>query len=639
MQLIDVTKASKILGMTDRHLRRMAADGKIAGSQKKGGKWHIPAAYDQRLVGLITGRSRKEDISALDKFSKPKRDAALRKLGAIREFEDFSAMWVRGGGLRTEAMAAFCEQAEMGASTLKRWLKVWREQGIEGLVDTRGGEVGVQGFTEEAANMFKSLYLDQRRPSVKTCLQTVGYYSITHKLGWVIPSLRTIQKWVATNIPQAAMVLHREGLASYEAKCAPYIQSNPDSYAPGECWVGDHHQLDFWVQHRNRWIRPWLTMWMDYRSRKMVGYVLTDNPNQTTIMRAFGKGAASVGLPSRVKIDNGKDYASEMFMGQTKSKRIAAKNGYIDEQFVAGLYAMMDVSVTFSIPYHPQSKPVERLFATVDTQFSAQIETYCGKDSARKPDYLNDRLASERAVGRAYSLESIAPLFDEYAQVYNNAVHSGEGMDGRSPNEVYNTRESKRVIDGGALDLLMQVWSGELIVGKNGVRFKNFLYGQYDAALAQHQGRKVRVAYNPDDISRISVYDAVTMRLLTIAGQNELITLAADDEVSETAMRAAQQHKARAKRAIREYKPAAIVAASDLAQLTIAAQRAIVNNTDVRVPNNLDLVRTALDGQGEMYAAAMRLKKAAGAESMSLDFDLSDVGKPQARGTVDLGLI
>ncbi len=637
MQLVSVKKAANILGITERHLRRKCSEGEITGAQKISGAWHLPAAYDSRLVGLVSGRGRKEDISALDVYSKPKRDAALRKLGAIREFEDFSAMWVRGGGLRTEAMAAFCEMAEMGASTLKRWLKAWREQGIEGLVDTRGGEVGIKGFSPQPAEMFESLYLDQKKPSIKTCLQTVEYYSKSHGLKWIIPSLRSVQKYVQNVMPLPMQVLHRDGRAAYDAKYSPYIESDPDSFAPGECWVGDHHQFDFWVRHRNRWIRPWVTAWMDYRSRKLVGYVISDSPNQTTILRAFGRGASVLGLPGKVKIDNGKDYDSEMWTGITKAKRIALKAGYIDEPMVAGLYGLMDISVSFSQPYHPQSKPIERLFATVATQFSKQIETYCGNNTISRPENIKDVLGSERAIQRAYDLESITELFEKYADVYNQSSHHGEGMNGLCPNTIFNSRENMRVVDPGALSLLMQVWSGKRTVGKNGIQFNHFNYGQYDPALAMYKGRDVRVAYDPDDITHISVYDLTTLKLVCVVGQNELVNIGDGGKVNEESMRKAQAAKARARRTVREYKPAAIVAASELAELTIDAQRALASGVDIKDPKNLQLVRTALDGQGATYAAAMRLKKAAGAESMSLELDFGAM--KQGSQQVDLGLI
>jgi putative transposase len=536
-------------------------------------------------------------------------------------------------------MSAFCESLEMSCSTLKRWIKEHRDGGIEALVDTRGGNIGVKGFSREAADMFKSLYLDQRRPSAKTCLQTVVYYNSANDCGWSIPALRSIHKWINDHIPAAALILHREGVAAYEARCAPFIQSDPDSYAPGECWVGDHHQLNFWVRHRQRWIRPWLTMWMDYRSRKPVGWVMCTSPNQTTILRAFGRGAATVGLPSRVKIDNGRDYDSQMWTGTTKAKRRVLGRGYMDEKLCRGLYAMMDVSVSFSIPYHPQSKPVERFFATVDTQFSKQIETYCGADSARKPEYVNDMLKSKFTQARGLTLESASKLIEKWFDAYSNTVHKGAGMDA-TPNEVFSRRVSRRSLAKGTLELLLQVWSGEIKVGKNGIRFNNMLYGQFDAQVMAYHGSSVRIAYNPDDISTINVYDAVTMKLLTVAAQNELIKLG--DAASEDAMRDAQRAKARARRAVKEYKPAAVVSRKSLPELTIEAQRAMSDTEPAGPDDNasmIELVRTPLDGQLGLHREMRRLKKAAGAETDEHEIKLDLLSVAPHEGEIDLGLL
>jgi hypothetical protein len=277
----------------------------------------------------------------------------------------------------------------------------------------------------------------------------------------------------------------------------------------------------------------------------------------------------------------------------------------------------------------------------VDVQFSNRFETYCGKDSARKPDYLNDRLQSKRAIERAETLESVCELFADYADVYNKTVHTGAGMDGRCPNEVYNTRESKRVIDPATLGLLMQVWSGERVVGKNGVRFGGYLYGQFDAALALYQGRSVRVSYDPDDISSVNIYDAATLKLLCVAEQNELVDIGGGEPISEEASRKAIAAKNRAKKAILGYKPASIVAASQLPQLAIDAQRSLASGVDIKDPRVLELVRTGLEGQSELASAARRLKKAAGAErdDFGFEFDFDFEADSPGKEKIDLGLI
>ena len=69
----------------------------------------------------------------------------------------------------------------------------------------------------------------------------------------------------------------------------------------------------------------------------------------------------------------------------------------------------------------------------------------------------------------------------------------------------------------------MRVWSKEIKVGKNGVLVKGLRYGQYDTELLMNQGRMVRAAYDPDDMGKIWVYDAKTLKLITVAEQNRLI--------------------------------------------------------------------------------------------------------------------
>jgi hypothetical protein len=283
------------------------------------------------------------------------------------------------------------------------------------------------------------------------------------------------------------------------------------------------------------------------------------------------RGIEKYGPPDSVKIDNGRDYDSEMWTGTTKVRRRTLAKGYIDETRIAGIYAMMDIGVSFSIPYHPQSKPIERWFDTLDMQFTKTMPTYCGKDSERKPDNLNDYLKSDKAILEAYTLESFGELVNQYIEVYNNNAHSGNGMDGQTPNQIFSQRTSQRVLVDGVLELLMRTWSGELIVGKNGVRFKGMWYGQYNMDLAIWQGKKVVAAYDPDDMRRVYVYDSTNTKLITIAEQNQLI--AYGSAVSEESFREAQGQKSRAVRIARQYRDTRLTANMDLPTLTMKAMR------------------------------------------------------------------
>lgn len=67
-----------------------------------------------------------------------KRDAAIRRAGIVREFEQFAGHTIREGGTRTEAISIFCAQRGIPIRTLQSWIAKFREGDVLGLVDTRG---------------------------------------------------------------------------------------------------------------------------------------------------------------------------------------------------------------------------------------------------------------------------------------------------------------------------------------------------------------------------------------------------------------------------------------------------------------------------------------------------------------------
>jgi len=619
---LTIEKAAELMGCTKRHIRRMCIDGELPGAIKNGSYWQIPVTADLRLARSEPGGKLSRELRGVPE---KKRKEAISRLGIVVDFERFAATIEK----RCKAAELFAARHGIGLRTLQRWVGKYREQGLAGLVDTRGGGKFIsQVISPEAFEMFKSMYLTQQRRSVKTCWQNISYINTSEKRNWQIPQLRFMYKYVQTQIPLFSQILLREGMAAYEAKCASYVQVDPDSVAPGQIWVGDHSQFNCWIRHRGRWFRPWITAWLDMRSRNIVGRDISVSPNQTTILRASKRGIAKYGPPDSVKIDNGRDYDSEMWTGTTKAKRRALKAGYLDEQMVAGIYAMMDIGVSFAIAYHPQAKNIERWFDTMDKQFTKSFATYCGKDTNRKPDYLNDLLKSEKALNEAYDLDSFTELVDKYIDAYNNTAHSGSGMNGKSPAEVFAARCSRRVLQDGVLDLVARGWSKELKIGKNGVRFKGMFYGQYDLEVLSRFDRRVRVAYDPDDLRKVYVYDAVTLKLITMAEQNRLIQYG--DSVDEESLREAMRQKSKALRIAKAFRDSRLTANMDLTSLTIAAMQEGRKKPETKEQpmQTLRPVRTPLDGQVAEHSRQETVKavrKAAGGESVStvldVDFD------------------
>ena len=616
---VDVKTAAELIGVSERHIRRMCEAGSLPGAVRDGSAWRIPRSAHQRLV--IGGQRPAADF---DRQPKHKQDIAFVRLGHIRRAEAFCAAAVRDGGTRRQALAAYCRQAEIKQRTCQRWMRDYKDHGLIGLIDRRGAAgPGKELISEAAWQEFLTAYLDPRQPSVRQCYDVVCLLNTQRDHGWTLPSLRRMQQLAAEKIPLPVRVLHREGQAAYDAKCAPYIQTDMDSIEPGSVWVGDHHPFDCWIRHRGKWLRPWITAWLDMRSRAIVGWQITAAPNSTTILQAFRHGCRRVGPPDAVKIDNGKDYDCELFTGTTKKRRRLAVA--VDETNIAGLYALMDIGVSFAIPYHPQAKSIERWFDTLESQYIRSMATYCGKDSARRPEQLTDYLKTDRAVAAALELGEFADAVGGYIDIYNRTPHTGRGMDGRTPLEVLHTRRSRRMVAEETLELLCQVWTPPVKVGKNGVCVKGLYYGQYDPTLLMHQGRSVRCTYDPDDVSQVRVFDAHTYRYLATAEQAAMVAYGAADD---TDLREAMAAKARARRQVRQYKPAARIAAMDLPQLTLDAARQRSRPAAAEPAKPVRPVPTPLDGQAAAIKRTERtraVKRAAGAEGLreviTLDWD------------------
>ena len=141
------------------------------------------------------------------------------------------------------------------------------------------------------------------------------------------------------------------------------------------------------------------------------------------------------------------------------------------------------------------------------------------------------------------------------------------------------------------------------------------------------QGKEVRAAYDPDDMARVDIYDARTLRFITTAEQNRLV--AYGKGVAEGDVREAMRTQRRAKRMLREIGDARLTANMELTDLTLRAREAIAKEPPARrQPEIIRPVRTPFDDQVReqaRQAVIKAVKRASGAESVNtvLDMDFS----------------
>ncbi len=404
-------------------------------------------------------------------------------------------------------IAGIPQSIEISRATLYNWEGRWDGGGLAALADGRGSrKVGSGGVGSGEENPFiaavKHYYLSKRQLPLTTC-HKMACLDAAEK-GWAIPSRRTCQRAIDA-LPKGVVVKQRFGEEAFTNEAQSYIERDYSVLRSNEIWVGDHHQFDVICRHGEKLLRPWLTGWMDVRSRKLVGWkIFEHDPNSDTVLSALRMGCLAEGVPETAMIDNGKDYDSYALNGRTKKDRWQIRRGklQLDPVHAGGVFAALGIHAHFVLPYHGQSKPIERFFGTVE-QATPVWATYCGRSTAHKPEDL--QLQLER--GNAPQLSDFIDWFKGWVETYHNTVHLGDAMDGKTPAAVFTENLScKRTTTAELLDVLLLKPTPPLKVGQNGLTWQGIRYGQHCPELIELLGREVLLRVDDRDLSRVQVW-------------------------------------------------------------------------------------------------------------------------------------
>ncbi len=468
---------------------------------------------------------------------------------------------------RTEA-ASF----RISVRSLARWWREFNRGGVVGLIDKYNGPAaaGVDPDaprSQDAIDAFYELYRTENRLSVRTCHEVV--LRDAKRSGWSwSPSYAATAAWLRKTDDLSTSFLMRHGPGKWSKRYMPYIETDWTTVEPGEFYVCDHAQCDFWVTHKGKQIRPWLTAIQDCRSRSIVGWHLGPAPHQDAILSALRMAFRDRAIPRLMRIDNGKDFTSKLLTGITKRERDQLRREYgrdwakvirrdnnlstcSDKRWL-GVIGELGIELIYAIPYAPWSKGIiERFFGTFHDQLGKTFATYCGASSVRRPECLADikrgyTRDQRRALKRKHgsngwmkevvlkfvdtsdvpTLEQASVRVGDYLDVYHAAAHRGRGMNGRSPREVWSTAARLRRAARDELLFLMDM-RGDYRVGGNGVRLTvggaSLGYGARSAPLRRWCGRDVLVAMDTADLSHCWALDPVKRTLIGRLEANKLM--------------------------------------------------------------------------------------------------------------------
>ncbi|HEX4055998.1 MAG TPA: DDE-type integrase/transposase/recombinase [Tepidisphaeraceae bacterium] len=597
---------------------KLAAEGKaiIATSPVSGRpQWFVRRDFDPRLTADDGGRT---GAIGLEQCSGRRRDEALQKWDCVRKYRAI----LNGREPMKTARPKLIASLRLQYPSLRisrSGLHTWHAEAasfadIDKLIDRRGGHQAPEA-SPECWPAMKDLYLHPNQPTVRHCWKIVR--AMATKNGWKWISYGACRRQLNRRISPEEQALHRQP-EKYRQELAPYIAQEPESWRAGELYISDHKQLDCWARWRGTIIRIWLTAWTDWRTRKIVGWTLSDSPCSSTILGSLGKAMrdpANCGGPAEVRVDNGKDFSAFVFHGSTKRERQLKISPRVDEGSTRGIFGMLGIEVHFARPHNPNGKSrLERFFGNL-TSFARTFDTFCGIDSETKPERLAEILANPAAIPTFAEVEK---RMANFIAGYNaNADHAMDDLseDGvkLSPNEAFaRWCDTRRVMaDPAALDLLLAHWHKPMTAGRNGLSLtisgRVLHYGHTDPSLRPFKAfrrqdrRVVNVSYDPDHLESVRVFDeqfrfVATVEMNHVGGVVEGLTK--EDHATAHRKLAAYQ---KSMRHVAEYGITGTLTAEE--QIAEAAfdrrEQTSREIASANSPAKMRIVQTPLDGQSK----------------------------------------
>lgn len=529
---LSTKEAANLLSYSDRAVRNKAKNGE----------------YTHRYIPSATGQGGKKIEILLESLPEQAQKAYLNKHGecqtvfntdytstkeqrkkgewralAVAEYRKFLKQSIKGGMTKkTEIMDLFVQQwnseqdFQISKKSLYDWMKKSKSGQVEKLIDKRGGyNRGQSSISPYYQKLFLSFYLQQSKPPFDACFRYVQIEA--NKNGDFIPGKKAFRN-LLNNTDPAIKARGREGEKYFEDNFMPTMQRDYSKLLPNDIWVSDHHLWDVFVRipdGNGGWkpVRPWGSYWMDMRTRKvMFGFIREEAPNSDIVLLSFGIAVKKYGIPKRVYLDNGKDYkARDLFYPEGHLSKEDKQNKDITQHGISkeeldksynSLASNLQLEVTYAIPYNARAKPIERLFDTLEDDFGKFYPSYAGSNAKKKPEDLKNLDIMEMITMEEF-IEHHKKFIED---IYNNAPHSGNSMDNKSPNYWYaNLDFSKRMMADETLYFTLMRTSRPRKIQKEGIRFNKEYY--LNPEYQNYVGTEVIVKYNPINLEIIYVFD------------------------------------------------------------------------------------------------------------------------------------
>jgi transposase InsO family protein len=496
------------------------------------------------------------DVPPLEKVSADKRRVANLRVKVLLAWDASGKSAERflfeynAGNIASEV------RAELGGkticqATLYNWLAKYQNHDEAGLAPKYKGRGGNgASLDEHTKSLIWFYFLHKNKPTVAQVLRKLENENIE-------VSESVVRRYINSEIDEGTKAYFRKGKKYFHDHFECHVNIDYTRYYSMQLVVYDHKTLDFAsrVLRDGEWKRARLvlTCVIDKRSRMILGWWIDDVPSTLTIIRATRMMVEKYGCPDGAQFDNGKDFTSHWFTGYAWEEK-HNKFGTKERKAVSCITDDLGCSCQFTEPYHGQSKHIERLFGFIAGEFDKSFESYLGSNTSDRHD--ESRLyvgsfegAAKRPIDELPTIEETRALFAKFADWFNAKwKHSGQGMNGKTPEQVFNeNRKTRRDLP---LDFAKYVWTRREVktVQRNGVSHEGGWY--YSPAMQAIVGQEVELRVSIDDLGAAYIFNLQGEFLYEAASEFK------DSGITEENVRNVRRLRKSAKKHLEQYQSA-----------------------------------------------------------------------------------
>jgi len=376
------------------------------------------------------------------------------------------------------ALRQQAQKAGRSPRTLQRWIKTYKEKGIE-------------GFKRSQTTTEKSKHLDLKSFAQKHYLSP-GRLSVAAVHGLCVrearrnqrpvPSYTTVYRYIQ-KIPKAVKSYHRNR-KEFNDKFKVSGDLKQATY-PGELYLIDHRQADVLVyENRPRGTpkakRPWITSVIDHYSRCLVGYYLNfDPPSSRRVALAIRDAILPkddhrwpmCGIPKAIRHDFGSDLISK----HIQQIRMDLKIEW-DKKEIA----------------NPRGDAIiERFFGTM-ADWEHQCDGWVGHSLKHRPEKVRPSM----------TLDQFQQRFYDFVVRYHAKKHSSTEM---TPFDRWNNGTLPLLPESIAtLDLLLMPVARSYKIRRDGIHFQTNRY--WCDELLEWIGETSQLRYDPLRLEEVIVF-------------------------------------------------------------------------------------------------------------------------------------